>query len=102
MGWKLVRDKHQETHKKYGVSGSYRTAEEPVKALGKKLFEEAAEFVENYDAGELYDLQDVLQELLKLLDPFGVHMSDHASKVAEHGLFTAHIEWTPVPGQGDE
>lgn len=97
MGWKIVRDRHRETAAEYGISGSWRTVKHPVNALGKKLFEEAAEFTEDYDPRELYDLRDVVDELIRLTDPFGVHKAVHQVKVAKNGLFSSHLEWSPNP-----
>ena len=87
MGWKIVRDLQPGYCEKNGVSGSWRTAENPVKSLGKKLFEEASEFTEDYDPAELYDLHDVVLELLNILDPDGRYAKQHILKVLEVGSF---------------
>jgi predicted house-cleaning noncanonical NTP pyrophosphatase (MazG superfamily) len=61
MGWKLVRDRNLEWCRAHGVSGQWRTAEDPLGAIRRKLFEEAGEYAECWEAGELYDLLDVIQ-----------------------------------------
>ena len=97
MGWKIVRDNQPEAARKHGISGSWRTSSDPVAALTKKLFEEAGEFAEQHDPGELYDLWDVVNELIRLTDPTGDHEVDHARKVNRLGRFRSHVEWSPVP-----
>lgn len=66
MGWKLVRDRNEEWCRANGVSGQWRTSPDPVAALRRKIFEEAAEYAEQCDANELYDLLDVTQALASL------------------------------------
>ena len=101
MGWKIVRDNQPGICRENGVSGSWRESPDPVRGLTRKLFEEAAEFAEYFDPGELYDLRDVLNELLVLTDPQGVHGDAHVKKVARSGLFASHLEWHPHPGRDD-
>lgn len=97
MGWKIVRDNDPEVCPKIGVSGQWRPSNDPIGGLTKKLFEEAAEFAEARDPRELYDLRDVVDELLNRLDPRHDALSDHAYKLAVRGKFTKAIEWCPVP-----
>lgn len=99
MGFKMVRDLHQE--RLAGViSGTWRISPDPVSALVKKLGEEYSEFCEDRDPAELYDIADVLDELIRLLDPDRKYQDEHLRKVRIVGLFTTHLEWNPLP-QGD-
>ena len=97
MGYKIVRDHNEAWAKAHGVSGTWRTSPDPVRGLARKLTEEAGEFGEALDPGELYDLADAVNELLGLLDPDGHYLAAHQEKVRVHGLFRDHIEWSPVP-----
>lgn len=97
MGWKIVRDNQEFWSKAHGVSGQWRKSVTPIDGLSKKLFEEAAEFVEALDPGELYDLRDVVDELISRLDATGEHAADHEVKTARLGTFTRCVEWSPVP-----
>lgn len=101
MGWKMVRDNNQAWCKANGVSGTWRTAGsgEAVRALGRKLIEEALEFVENEDPAELFDAKDVLDELLRLILPGAPAVAAHNAKVEEHGTFRRHVMWAPFPGE---
>ncbi len=101
MGWKGVRDRQPGFCRANGVSGQWRTSPDPVATLTRKLFEEAAEFAEASDPGELYDLLDVVRELLYLCDPDGEHGNRHMAKAARDGLFGLHLEWNPVPADHD-
>lgn len=87
------------------MSGSWRIAKNPVASLTRKIFEEAGEFSEDHDPAELYDLLDVVHELLHLTDPDGVHEMKHTEKVKRLGRFSNYLEWSPVPnelGNGQE
>lgn len=100
MGWKLVRDNNEAWCRANGVSGQWRTSPDPVRALGRKVFEEAVEYAleqEIPDPAELYDLQDVLEALIGLEDPAREYAARHAAKVAEMGGFGTFTEWCPVP-----
>ena len=97
MGWKLVRDKNEAWCRANGVSGQWRTSPDPASALCRKLFEEAAEYAEQHDPAELYDLLDVVQALIGLTDPDESAAWAHDRKVARFGRFDEFIEWTPVP-----
>jgi predicted house-cleaning noncanonical NTP pyrophosphatase (MazG superfamily) len=97
MGWKLVRDRNEEWCRANGVSGQWRTAPDPAAALRRKVFEEAAEYAEQHDVSELYDLLDVVLALLKLEDPRDEALRVHSAKGAALGGFVRFIEWTPVP-----
>ena len=99
MGWKLVRDKNEEWCRANGVSGQWRISSDPAAALGRKIFEEAAEYAEQHDPAELYDLLEVVQALISVADPCGRHAAVHQAKTAALGGFTKFIEWTPVPPQ---
>ena len=96
MGWKMVRDNHQEILKDQ-ISGSWRISPDPVGSLVRKLGEEYGEFAENRDPGELHDLWDVLEELTALLDPDGRTAARHQVKLDRMGGFGAHLEWHPNP-----
>ena len=97
MGWKLVRDRNEEWSRAHGVSGQWRTAPGPAATLRRKIFEEAAEYAEQWDPAELYDLFDVVVALIPLEDPHGTFGRKHAAKVADMGGFSQLIEWSPVP-----
>jgi predicted house-cleaning noncanonical NTP pyrophosphatase (MazG superfamily) len=101
MGWKIVRDNNEAWSRAHGVSGQWRACATPMLSLTKKLFEEAGEWVESGDAGELYDLADVLDQLLLIADPDGSAHRAHAAKLAEMGAFGRLIEWCPVPEEGN-
>lgn len=96
MGWKMVRDKHQEVLSAQ-ISGSWRPSSDPISSLVKKLGEEYSEFVEDRDPAELYDLRDVLNELIYLMDPLHDARNAHLRKVERLGKFTHHLEWHPNP-----
>lgn len=97
MGWKLVRDRNEAWCRANGVSGQWRTSPDPAAALRRKAGEEYLEHIEGNDPAELYDLLDVVQELIGLKDPDGRFAAAHEVKVAEMGGFSRFIEWTPVP-----
>lgn len=97
MSWKIVRDDVAEWARSHGVSGQWRTCQFPIPSLRKKIFEEAGEYCENGSADELYDLRDVIDRLLELVDPDGVAEQRHFDKVARIGTFSKLIEWNPVP-----
>ena len=96
MGYKMVRDNHQEVLGEY-ISGQWRISPDPVSSLVKKLGEEYSELAESRDPAELYDLWDVLDELTALLDPDGTAEIKHAIKVKHLGRFADHTEWHPNP-----
>jgi predicted house-cleaning noncanonical NTP pyrophosphatase (MazG superfamily) len=95
MGWKMVRDNHRELLEGK-ISGQWRTSPDPVGALLQKLGEEYGEFCASRDPQELYDLRDVLAELIVLLATVQ-DVERWQQKVQRGGLFTAHLEWTAVP-----
>ena len=97
MGWKIVRDKNEAWCRAHGVSGQWRRSPDPASALLRKIFEEAGEYAEHRDIGELYDLLDVVQALIGLRDPGAVAWKEHQYKIGELGGFGDLIEWTPVP-----
>lgn len=98
MGFKMVRDGQPEFSREHGVSGTWRESPDPIASLRKKLGEELGEYCEDHDPGELYDLLDVLDELICLSDPDGSHAMKHAAKSNAMGFFAMHVEWSPVPG----
>lgn len=101
MGYKIVRDNAEKIARAMEVSGHWRKSSDPLTGLTRKLFEEASEFAEYRDPGELYDLRDVVDELIYRLDSDGAYSGLHRAKVAVHGVFTEGIEWSPVPGGED-
>ena len=96
MGFKMVRDRHKERLENV-ISGAWRTSPDPVSALVKKLGEEYSELAEDRNPGELYDIRDVLGELVILLDPDGKYGEEHGVKINRLGLFGDHLEWHPNP-----
>lgn len=100
MGWKIVRDNDSTVAPAMGVSGVWREAapERVIPGLTRKLFEEASDFAEAGDAEELYDLLDVIRELLLVIDQDSDAYYRHMLKVEKRGGFSKHIEWSPVPG----
>ena len=102
MGWKLVRDRNEEWCRANGVSGRWRTSPDPSSALLRKIFEEAGEYAEHRDPGELYDLLDVVEALIDLEDPDGGKFARaHGAKIREMGGFDRFTEWCPVPPQAE-
>ena len=99
MGFKIVRDRVAEWAASHGVSGQWRTCKTPVASLRKKIFEEAGEYVEDGVADELYDLRDVVDRLIELVDPDRLAAVRHAGKVERLGSFSKLIEWNPVPAE---
>jgi predicted house-cleaning noncanonical NTP pyrophosphatase (MazG superfamily) len=99
MGYKLVRDKQPAFCKKHGISGQWRTSPDIVGALCRKLGEEYGEYAEHHDPAELYDMQDVLDTLIMLSDPYRLHQGKHWEKYARLGGFEDHTEWNPLPPQ---
>jgi predicted house-cleaning noncanonical NTP pyrophosphatase (MazG superfamily) len=96
MGYKMVRDNHQELLGEH-LSGQWRVSPDPVSALVKKLGEEYSELAESRDPGELYDVRDVLEELITLLDPDRSAERKHDIKMSHLGRFSDHVEWHPNP-----
>jgi len=99
VSWKIVRDDVEKWAREHGVSGQWRTCQTPVSSLRKKIFEEAGEYAGNGSADELHDLRDVIDRLLELVDPNGVHEARHFDKVAQIGTFSKLTEWNPVPAE---
>lgn len=97
MGFKLVRDQQPDRCRANGVSGQWREAPDPVRALRGKIGEEYGEYAAEGDPAELFDLLDVVARLIQLADPDGVAAAAHAAKVKEMGGFEDLIEWCPVP-----
>src|SRR5260370_7374247 len=79
------------------ISGQWRISPDPVGALVKKLGEEYGELAEDRDPSELFDIRDVLEELIRILDPDGKAAARHAVKVKHMGIFSRHLEWHPNP-----
>jgi predicted house-cleaning noncanonical NTP pyrophosphatase (MazG superfamily) len=97
MGFKIVRDYVEGWAREHGVSGVWRPCMTPVASLEKKLFEEAGEYTERCKPDELYDLRDVLDRLISIVDTNGQAAARHAIKVSRLGMFDRLIEWSPVP-----
>ena len=97
MGYKIVRDKQREFSQKHGVSGRWRISPDPLAALARKLGEEYLEYMENKDPLELYDILDVLIELMLIADPDDIAHKDAMIKRDQMGTFHTHLEWDPVP-----
>lgn len=93
MRWKLVRDRNQEYCQPRGVTGKWRTSPDPVGALTAKLGEEYGEFTADRDPAELFDVLDVVRELIFILDPLHEARERHQAKVALMGKFSKHLEW---------
>jgi predicted house-cleaning noncanonical NTP pyrophosphatase (MazG superfamily) len=100
VGWKIVRDGNEKWCQDRGITGTWRQSADPVSGLLKKIFEEAGEFAEHRDPAELYDLLDVVTELVARLDRAGLYGASHQEKVHRDGLFTQGIEWHPRAGMG--
>lgn len=98
MGWKTVRDAHQERWSQVSPRDHWRVAPDPVSSLLKKLGEEYGELVEARDPAELYDLIDVLDELIALMDPDLIFGLGHQDKLDLMGGFSSHLEWHPYTG----
>lgn len=96
MGYKMVRDLHQKVLGDQ-ISGVWRTSPDPVSSLVKKLGEEYSELCEDRDPAELFDILDVLAELMVLLDPDGAAALKHDLKAERMGRFADHLEWHPNP-----
>jgi hypothetical protein len=94
MGWKIVRDRHQERLRTQ-ISGQWRTSPDPISALIKKLGEEYGELCENRDPAELFDIRDALSELILQMDPLGYAEDKHNLKIKRLGVFSTHLEWQP-------
>ena len=99
MGFKIVRDNVEGWAKAHVVSGVWRPCPIPVQSLRKKLSEEYGEYIETMQPDELYDLQDVLDRLIKLEDPYGHARRRHDFKIERLGMFDRLIEWSPVPAE---
>lgn len=102
MSWKIVRDKNRAWCLAHGVSGQWRASPDPIAALTRKIAEEYGEFAEAGDPGELYDLLDVAERLVSLIDPDLEAWEKHKAKQREMGEFEELIEWTPVPEETRE
>lgn len=99
MSYKLVRDRNQELFQGK-ISGRWRASPDPVSALVRKLGEEYGEFCEQRDPAELWDILDVIRELITILDPLHAYREDHYRKREMLGMFSSHLEWNPLP-EGD-
>ncbi len=96
MGFKLVRSKLPDWAATHGVSGTYRASPDPVAALKKKMLEEFGEYIESNNPSELYDLLDIVDELIRLTSNDAIARL-HEEKVIRLGHYRDHIEWSPVP-----
>lgn len=97
---KLVRDNTENVARSAGVSGRWykATPEEAINALGTKLVEEALEYLLSRDLLELWDLRDVLVELMERLGAMERNVvAYHLAKVSKFGMFKDNVMWNPIP-----
>jgi predicted house-cleaning noncanonical NTP pyrophosphatase (MazG superfamily) len=94
MSFKMVRDRHQEILQDK-ISGQWRISPDPVSSLLKKLGEEYGELIGERNPAELYDVLDVLDELISLMDPGLALGLAHQDKLDRFGDFSSHLEWHP-------
>ena len=97
MGWKAVRDRNQEVVSEWGVTGSWEQVSVTtwIQALARKLIEESSEYMETFNPGELWDIYDVLEELIRLHP--SISDGRRQKKVDQMGVFRDRIMYTPVP-----
>lgn len=98
MGWKMVRDRHRDYASRWELSGKWRISPDPAGSLLRKLAEELGEYAADRDPAELYDMAEVLRELIAVTDPDGLLAHPAAAKTARLGGFAAHLEWSAFPG----
>jgi hypothetical protein len=93
--WKLIRDGYKDQ-----IPGRFRVSPAPEAALRRKLLEELGEYLEHLDPAELYDMYDVLDRLIYIVDPDGTHERRHEDeKVRTWGRFSQLLEWRPDQGE---
>src|SRR6516165_4997408 len=97
MRWKAVRDNNQEVVTAWGVTGSWERVDELqwIMALSRKLTEEVAEYNEHHNPSELWDIYDVLEELIHLHP--SISDGRRQKKITRMGGFRNQIMYTPVP-----
>lgn len=98
MGYKIVRDRHEEWAREYGVSGTWRRSPDPRRALARKLAEEALEYGEQLDPAELGDVLDVVEAIVLSLGTatYEAVETRRMEKLRTLGGFS-DLEWSPVP-----
>ncbi len=95
MGEKLVRDKIPDIIREKGESPKIRIAkpDELDVLLRQKIVEEAKEFLVSGDTEELVDIQEAIDELLKLrkADPALIEIQRHSKLLARGGFTKGYV-----------
>ena len=95
MGEKLVRDKIPDIIRERGESPKIRIAkaDELDVLLRQKIVEEAKEFLVSGDTEELVDIQEAIDELLKLrkADPALIEIQRHSKLLARGGFTKGYV-----------
>lgn len=95
MGEKLVRDKIPDIIRETGESPKIRIAkpDELDVLLRQKIVEEAQEFLVSGDTEELVDIQEAIDELLKLrkADPALIEIQRHSKLLARGGFTKGYV-----------
>jgi predicted house-cleaning noncanonical NTP pyrophosphatase (MazG superfamily) len=95
MGEKLVRDKIPDIIRETGESPKIRIAkpDELDVLLRQKIVEEAKEFLVSGDTEELVDIQEAIDELLKLrkADPALIEIQRHSKLLARGGFTKGYV-----------
>ena len=95
MGEKLVRDKISDIIRETGESPKIRIAkpDELDVLLRQKIVEEAKEFLVSGDTEELVDIQEAIDELLKLrkADPALIEIQRHSKLLARGGFTKGYV-----------
>ena len=95
MGEKLVRDKIPDIIRETGESPKIRIAQpdELDVLLRQKIVEEAKEFLVSGDTEELVDIQEAIDELLKLrkADPALIEIQRHSKLLARGGFTKGYV-----------
>ena len=95
MGEKLVRDKIPDIIRETGESPKIRIAkpDELDILLRQKIVEEAKEFLVSGDTEELVDIQEAIDELLKLrkADPALIEIQRHSKLLARGGFTKGYV-----------
>ena len=95
MGEKLVRDKIPDIIRETGESPKIRIAkpDELDVLLRQKIVEEAKEFLVSGDTEELVDIQEAIDELLKLrkADPAMIEIQRHSKLLARGGFTKGYV-----------
>ena len=95
LGEKLVRDKIPDIIRETGESPKIRIAkpDELDVLLRQKIVEEAQEFLVSGDTEELVDIQEAIDELLKLrkADPALIEIQRHSKLLARGGFTKGYV-----------